>query len=489
MCHFLRAAALTAALCFTTAGFARADDATLTARGGGLSVSGQLVGFDGSVFRIDTAWGRLTVDAAAVDCTGPGCPDLLRFAPEWRIAVEPWIADRVLRPLAQGFADAQGLTLTAPGPTTLEFADDTGVLLRLQVLPLSGAADPVLAAGAADAALAVPAPGPGASTLIARLPLVPASARDAPPGPLDLGALRSARQDRAPTWAALGAPERPLVWHGMPGGGALDRATVAALGPVRATPRQSGEPAQLGDALSRDPWGLALLPRPLPAGLAARTIRTTCGLEADLSDFAAATGDHPLLLALHWLPGTRRSPPIVRDFIAWAAAPSGQTMLASVGVPAPSASLRRPLAAQGGRLANALATARDSAALVALQAGVRSLAGAEQLAMSFRYDPQGGALDAESRSVLEGLSMHLAGGSFRGHELLLVGMTDPGEAPGKGLARAQDLATALAAIPDLSGDTTVTAIGLGATLPVACNDTPTGRRLNRRVEVWLRPIQ
>lgn len=487
MWHLLRAAALTAAFCVAGAGFARADDATLTARGGGLSVSGQLVGFDGTLYRIDTAWGMLTVDAAAVDCAGPGCPDLLRFAPEWRVAVEPWIADRLLRPLTEGFANAQGLTLSEPAPSTFEFSDATRVLLRLQVLPLSGAAGAALAAGAADAALAVPAQGQGTGPLIARLPLVPASAPDAPAGRLGLRALLSARHDTAPTWTLPGARDRPLVWHAMPDGSALERATGSALGPARGVQRRSGTLAALTDALSRDPWGLAFLPTPLPEGLTRRTIHDDCGLDTDISDFAAAAGDHPFLIGLHWLPGSRRAPPIVRDFIDWSTTASARTVLAGAGAAFPSVAQRRPLTAQGLRLTNALAAARGAEALAALQTGIRQLADAEQLALSFRFEPQGGALDAASRSLLDMLSMHLATGTFRGSDLLLVGLTSPDEAAAKGLARARDLAAVLQAIPDLPGDTTVTALGLGAILPVACNDTAAGRRLNRRVEVWARP--
>lgn len=489
MWHFLRAAVLTAAFCVTDAGAALADDATLTARGGGLSVSGQLVSFDGTLYRIDTAWGLLTVDAAAVDCAGPGCPDLLRFAPEWRVAAEPWIADRLLRPLTEGFAAAQGLTLSEPAPSTFEFSDATRVLLRLQVLPLSGAADAALVAGAADAALAVPGQGQGTGPLIARMPLVPASATDAPAGRLGLRALQSARQVAAPTWTLPGARERPLVWHSMPDGSALERATGAALGPARGTQRRARTLDALADALSRDPWGLAFLPAPLPEGLTRRAIQDDCGLAIDMSDFAATVGDHPFLIGLHWLPGNRRAPPIVRDFIDWSSTASARTALAGAGAAFPSVAQRRPLAAQGLRLANALVAAKGAEALAALQSGIGQLGNAEQLALSFRFEPQGGALDAASRSLLDMLSMHLATGAFRGSDLLLVGLTSPDEASAKGLARARDLVAVLQAIPDLPGDTTVTALGLGAILPVACHDTADGRRLNRRVEVWVRPKQ
>ena len=65
-----------ALLALIWAGHARAQDATLTALDGGLSLSGDLLGFDGEFYRLDTVYGVLTVDAAGVLCEGPACPDL-----------------------------------------------------------------------------------------------------------------------------------------------------------------------------------------------------------------------------------------------------------------------------------------------------------------------------------------------------------------------------------------------------------------------------
>lgn len=490
MTCLLRAAALTAALFTFSPGPAAAQDATLTARGGGLSVSGRLVAYDGVVYRIDTAWGRLTVDAESVDCAGPGCPDLLRFAPEWRVAVEPWLTDRLLLPLAQGFARAEGLSLTTPDPETLEFAAEGRTMLRMRLLPLSGAPEPPLAAGGADAALAVPAPGRRAGALVARLPLTLASAPEAPTGTLTVEAVLAARRDAAPTWAATGAATTPLVWHGLPAGSTLDRAGTAALGAARGPVVTAPDPLRLAETLRRDPWGLALLPTPLPAGLVERDLATSCGLAADLSDFAAATGEHPLTLPVHWMPGSARPPALVRDFAEWATGPSARRILAEAGLPTPALERLRPWADQGRRLANAVLAASNPAAQANLREGVRALSEAEQAAITFRLDPRTLSLDAASRAALDQLAAHLAAGAIAGKELLLVGFAHARQSDGEALAEAEAVRSALlAAAPDLPPEARVTALSLGRSFPVACDDTAEGRRLNRRVEVWLRPLR
>ena len=53
-----------------------AQDVTLTSRDGALAISGFLQGYDGEFYRIDSAYGLLTIDAQGVICDGPACPDL-----------------------------------------------------------------------------------------------------------------------------------------------------------------------------------------------------------------------------------------------------------------------------------------------------------------------------------------------------------------------------------------------------------------------------
>ncbi|MDP2083640.1 MAG: hypothetical protein Q8K20_00450 [Gemmobacter sp.] len=69
-----------------------------------------------------------------------------------------------------------------------------------------------------------------------------------------------------------------------------------------------------------------------------------------------------------------------------------------------------------------------------------------------------------------------------------MGLTDSRQPATEGLARANAVLGAVKSItPDRPDDTTLTALGLGAVLPLGCDDTAEGRRLNRRVEVWVRP--
>ncbi|HHX90478.1 MAG TPA: cell envelope biogenesis protein OmpA, partial [Paracoccus sp.] len=53
---------------------AHAQDVTLSSADGTLTVSGDLIAYDGEYLRLETEFGPLTLDARGLTCTGPGCP-------------------------------------------------------------------------------------------------------------------------------------------------------------------------------------------------------------------------------------------------------------------------------------------------------------------------------------------------------------------------------------------------------------------------------
>ncbi len=131
--------------------------------------------------------------------------------------------------------------------------------------------------------------------------------------------------------------------------------------------------------------------------------------------------------------------------------------------------------------------------LAELQRLAEVMAGADRLSLTFRFEDGASTLDAHSRENLNDLAQLLAVGQFRGQEMILAGFADGSGDPVANLAlsraRAEGVAAALRlAVPDLpEGQAPVRVEAFGEALPMACDNTPAGRRLNRRVEVWLRP--
>ncbi|MBC7156927.1 MAG: cell envelope biogenesis protein OmpA, partial [Rhodobacteraceae bacterium] len=154
-------AAILAALLFPAA--LAAQDVTITARDGALEIVGTMRGYDGDVYRVETGFGLLTVDAQGVVCAGPGCPDLTAFVAEAEVAGAASIGQGLFQTLVAGFAEDHGLALSlardAAGDVT-QTLSDTGpagarVLVRLHHRPgTSDAGLAALDAGQADLALA-----------------------------------------------------------------------------------------------------------------------------------------------------------------------------------------------------------------------------------------------------------------------------------------------------------------------------------------------
>jgi phosphate transport system substrate-binding protein len=96
-------------------------------------------------------------------------------------------------------------------------------------------------------------------------------------------------------------------------------------------------------------------------------------------------------------------------------------------------------------------------------------------------------LDSLARVNVLRLRTFLAQHDQTGSDILLIGFGDAQEGvlSSKHIAqqRAEEIATSLRAIGVVVPSENI--LNFGADLPVASNDTPEGRRKNRRVEVWV----
>ena len=63
-----------------------AQDVTLSSLDGELTLRGELLSYDGSVYVLGTVFGALEVDAFLVSCEGDACPDIDTTAERFTIA-------------------------------------------------------------------------------------------------------------------------------------------------------------------------------------------------------------------------------------------------------------------------------------------------------------------------------------------------------------------------------------------------------------------
>ena len=118
--------------------------------------------------------------------------------------------------------------------------------------------------------------------------------------------------------------------------------------------------------------------------------------------------------------------------------------------------------------------------------------GAERLSLTFRFEGGTMTLDAASSDSLVDLAQMLEAGLFKGQALVLAGFSDGSGSAKANLDLAQNRADAVLValrrlVPGLPEDQLPRVESFGQALPMACDETGAGRRLNRRVELWVRP--
>jgi phosphate transport system substrate-binding protein len=112
--------------------------------------------------------------------------------------------------------------------------------------------------------------------------------------------------------------------------------------------------------------------------------------------------------------------------------------------------------------------------------------------LSFRFEAGSARLDAQARSNVALLAQMLEAGRYDARDLLFAGFSDGdgGATANQRIAekRAGAVLTAVKQAAETANldQITLSARGYGEALPMACDDSAWGRKVNRRVEVWLR---
>jgi len=471
-----------------------AQDVTLTARDGGLALTGTLQGWDGEFYRIETEYGPLTVDGQGVICDGPGCPDLTAPRIPVRIVGEAGPGRSLIPPLVAAFAKARGLDhrLDQDGVARLVDPKSAQVLAEFSFQPLSRSdARAALLSGRAELILSTASePDLGARSL-AFDALVPIVAADNPVAVISSADLARVLAGEVSNWAEIGGPDMPLVLHGLPPEDGLQLALAERLGKGIAATQIQGDLASLAKAVSRDPWAIAVTGRAVAGDARVITLTDSCGFPLLPTALAVKAEDYPLALAYHLLTPRRRLPLLAREFLEFLSLPAAQSVIAVEGYVDRGAE-RQPMTADGLRLINAIQGAGEETTLADLKRLVDVMDGADRLSFTFRFEDGSSTLDASSQGNLADLSRLLQSGAFRGEALILAGFSDGSGAATANLALSQTRAEAVlaalrGAAPDLAPERLPAVMAFGEALPMACDETAAGRRLNRRVELWLRP--
>ncbi len=517
----MRCAAVLAALfLLVTAPLARAQDVTLMSRDGSVEITGTLLGFDGEFYRVDTIYGELTVDGSGVSCDGPGCPNLTDYVADLTLSGAGSMGRVLLPALIEVFAQKSGHAVSreaVDGSNTLFILTeaDSGKIAGRFTIRLTnsdeGFAD--LLADEADIALSLrevrpdeaklareaglgDMTGRGRSRVLALDALVPIVAPGNPLRQIGTPDLARVVAGEISNWAELGGPNAPITVHMRDDQSGIwqaveDRLLDPAGKTLTGYAERYGSGPALARAVEHDPFGIGLTSVTEIGNTTQLALSGDCGFALAASRKTIKTEDYPLTAPMFLYLPARRLPKLARDFLSFTRSVAAQSVIRRVGF-----TDQQPeeieIDRQGNRFANAIARAGKEVGLEELQRMVSTLSGRKRLTTSFRFEAGSARLDAQSRSNVAQLAHALEAGLYDGRALTFVGFSD-GDGPAKSnQAIALRRAKAVLAAVQQAAETAnfdrleMAAEGFGEAMPMACDDSAWGRRVNRRVEVWLR---
>jgi phosphate transport system substrate-binding protein len=515
-----RAAIFAALILLFGAPTVSAQDVTLTSRDGKVEIVGTILGFDGEFYRVETQFGELTVDGSGVLCDGPGCPNLTSFVAEVVFSGSSTMAEVLLPALIEGFALRNGLLARRTALRNAQFEYSlldprTGMPVARFFFQVSntdeGFAD--LLANEADVVMALreirvderkrayeagmgDMTGRKRSRVLALDAMVPVVAPDNPMRRISTPQLAKVFAGQITNWAELGGPDAPITLHLSAAGSGLAQAAedqllkpgnLPLVGDIVRHDRSSS----LARGVVIDPFSIGLASFAETGTARVLTLTGACGFSLSANRRSIKTEDYPLTSPMFLYLPARRLPKLVREFLVYTNSPAAQLVIRRSGF-VDQAPERISLNAQGDRLANAIRAAGEEVPLEELQRLIALLEPMSRLTTSFRFEAGSTRPDAQSRANVAQLARALEAGRFDGKQLLFVGFSDgQGAATGnQRIARKRALAVrdAVIALAEASNleRVQIDVEAFGEALPMACDDSEWGRRVNRRVEVWVR---
>ena len=489
---FHRLFALTLAFCWPLG--LSAGPVVLTTGDGSLQVEGELLSFDGEFFRVETAFGPLTLDGGNMRCQGAGCPDPEALVARAVIVGPPGMVHNLVPSLLEVFADREGLSYRSL------FLGDNQVVWELR----DGESDQLLAAfeghveepeaaarrlASGEAMIALgrrEARSPVRQDVIALDAVLPLVAPENPRAMVTQTQLSALLTGRTESWGVLDGPDLPVGVHILDGTEPLLRRWHSGRLARNVTHHQNAD--ALADAVARDPAALGVGIYSGIGNASPLVVGGTCGLAIPATRDTIRAEDYPLTQPLFLQRIGARQPKLVRDFIAYARSEEAQPVIAATGY-VDQAIGRISFDRQGDRIANAvLAAGDDPERLVEVQKMIAALLNRDRLTLTFRFQDGSSELDAQSASNIDRLADAINQGRFDGKTLYFIGFSDSvGPADGNqrlSLRRARSVRAAVAAFVG-QAPVTMRTDAFGEVLPMACDDTAWGRQVNRRVEVWI----
>ncbi len=226
---------------------------------------------------------------------------------------------------------------------------------------------------------------------------------------------------------------------------------------------------ELSDDVAMDPAGIGFTGLPFVRDAKALAVSDADAQPLIATRFTVATEDYLLSRRLFLYTSNNHRSSWTRKFVQFALSDAGQEIVQKTGFVKQTPDVARPVIPAE-----------------APKEYVETIKDAERLSLNLRFRAGSSQLDNKALRDLDRITNMLALPRYQGGCLVLLGFADSQGKASVNLRLSRDRAQMIAREFETRGITVASTTGLGSVLPIATNDTETGRDKNRRVEVWLK---
>lgn len=495
---------------------ATAEMVTLGELGGSISVYGELLSYDGETYTIRTSLGDLTLEASRSICKGDGCPDLSAETTNLLIAGSGTVTGHLIPTLAQAYFGQISNDVVRDdeigGRTYLEIARENQPDLLITLVHSNSAMGVAkLTDGGLHAAFTTrPATdiervladeaGLGElrseelesvvaydSLLVVTHPSNPIQAMSE----MDMAEIFAGQ---ITDWGTFGGKAGTInVYMREADSNSRELLEQVLLAPQRKTLAANvvvlKSDAEIAEAVRNDPNAFGLTSFAHRAGTHALEIEGVCGIRVPATQFTIKTGEYPLARPVYYYHNANVPHDGLRGFSAFMKSQDAQSIIAEAGF-VDRQILAEPLNMQGLRVTHAIMGEGAEGNMAGTRDMLKLMSYSDRLSTTIRFEGGSTDLDATDYQDLEALADVIRSNTYDGASFYFMGFSDSvGRADLNqfvALQRAEIVRQALVSrYPELANRIEAKSVGYGELSPLACNETRPGRRVNRRVEVWV----
>ncbi|MHA3916430.1 phosphate ABC transporter substrate-binding/OmpA family protein [Halovulum sp. GXIMD14793] len=497
---------------------ALAQTVQLKSTDGTISVNGQLQSFEGGFYTIQTVLGTLRIASDNIICEGEACPDLSPSG-DVVIAGSATLGSSLMPLLLSGFAgEVNGIAeeVEKTGPvTTTRLVGDSGFGDEIGTFTVSSTSS-------SDAFRELRDKGTNIGMSSRRIePQEARSLRDRGAGnmialdqehviavdsilvvvnhdnPVDTLSMEQIDRIYAgqiTNWSQVGGSNQPIVVYGRDEGSGtrsvFEARVFAASGRSTSNAvRVADDNESLAAAVASDANAIGYVGHAFVRGSKPVNIADTCGIVTSANSFAAKTEEYPLQRRLYLYNRADNATETVSNFIDYVQSAKADGVISKSGFINLGVE-RVTQDTSNDRMRLLIENTTDPFEFGLMRELLVDMFQWDRLSTTFRFASGSSQLDGKALLDLQRLAEYLKT-QPDGTEVALVGFTDSDGAfdanRALSIGRAQQVAdTIRAQVGGQLSNVRFSFKGFGELAPTACNTSLDGKRINRRVEVWIR---